>query len=319
MSLRDRWQRVVAFVEEREEGTSLALTRIAVGTTLACHFIRLIYTGGAEFAWTSAEFGGFAARPGYLEYVGGNTPGAVLALCMVVVISSIMSALGLFTRASLLTAFLAFRACTEMNGEARSGYDSLLVNMIFLLMLSGCGRSLSLDALIFKKPTLVTRWPRMLFVFQIALIYGGTALMKGSAGWVPGGDADALWFILHQPMWARFAELPTWSFFLSQVATTSTWLWELSGPLFAVSVWLRESPPQRSKFWMRVKRLLDRVRFRELWLLGGIGIHIGIEVFMEVGVFSPASVALYFCAIRPDEWRALGAKIYRTRTRTSVT
>jgi hypothetical protein len=309
MSLRDRWQRIVAFGQEREEGTSLALTRIAVCTTLAAHFIRLVYTGGAELAWTAPEYGGFASRPGYLEHVGGNTPGAVLALCGVVIVASLMGALGLFTRASLLVAFLAFRACTEMNGEARSGYDSLIVNMLFLLIISGCGRALSLDARIFKKPTLVSRWPRMLFVFQIALIYGGTALMKGSAGWVPGGDADALWFILHQPMWSRFAELPSWSFFLSQVATTTTWLWELSGPLFAVSVWLRESPPTKSKFWMRVARVLDRVRFRELWLLGGLGIHLGIELFMEVGVFSPASVSLYFCAIRPDEWRAFAAKV----------
>lgn len=317
MSIKDRWQRVVGFVEEREEGTSLALTRIAVGITLACHFIRLIYTGGAEFAWSAAEHGGFAARAGYLEYVGGNSPNAVLGLASLVIVAALMAALGLFTRASLLVAFLAFRACLEMNGEARSGYDSLMINMLFLLMISGCGRSLSLDALIFKKPSLVSRWPRMLFVFQIGLIYGGTALMKGSAGWVPGGDADALWFILHQPMWARFAELPSWSFFLSQVSTTFTWFWELSGPLFALSVWFRESPPTRSKFWMRIARFLNRVRFRELWLLGGIGIHIGIEALMEVGVFSPASVSLYFCAIRPDEWRALGAKIrFRFRSRS---
>lgn len=306
MSLRDRWQRIVGFVEEQEDATSIALTRIAVGTTLAAHFIRLMYTGGAQFVWTAVADGGFAARPGWLEYVGGNTPSAVFALCMVVIAASLMVALGLFTRASIVVALLAFRACTEMNGEARSGYDSLLVNLLFLLFLSGCGRRLSLDALIFKKPHVVARWPRMLFVLQIALLYGGTALMKGSAGWIPGGDADALWFILHQPMWSRLESLPTWSFFLTQIATTTTWFWELTGPLCALAIWFKDFPP-RSKFWGRIHRLLERVRFRELWLLAGVGVHVGIEMFMEVGVFTPASLALYFCALRPDEWRAFGA------------
>lgn len=320
-ALKRGWQRLLGFVQEREEATSLALTRIAVGVTIFCHFVHLMWSGAAQFAWTAGEYGGFANRPGVLEYVGGNSPTAVVALASIVTIAALLVALGLFTRASLIVTFVAFRFCTEMNSEARSGYDSLLVNMLFLLIISGCGRALSLDARWFRagEPTVVTRWPRMLFVFQIGLLYGGTALMKGSNGWVPGGDADALWFILHQPMWSRLDHLPTWSFFITQIATTGTWLWELTGPVFALSVFLREMNPTRP-FWVKVKRLLDRVRFRELWLLGGIGIHIGIEAFMEVGVFSPASVALYFCAIRPDEWRAVGAAVrekIRTRLRST--
>ena len=297
------WARMIAFVEQREDATSLALTRIVAATTLFCHLVHLLWSGAATFAWVGSAGMGFATRPGFLERFGGGTYENVIALVSVSAAASLLVALGLFTRVSILVAWLSFRALLDLNAEARSGYDSLLVNTLFLLLISGCGRALSLDALIFKKPREVSRWPRMLVVFQIGLLYGGTAMMKASNGWVPGGDGDALWFILHQPMWSRFAELPSWSFVLTQIATTITWLWELSGPLFAVSVWLRESDPQGRKLaWL--KRVLDRVRFRELWLVAGVGVHVGIEISMEVGAFSGASLALYFCAVRPHEWRA---------------
>lgn len=309
-SLRRLWARLIALVEQREDASSLALTRIVAGTTLFAHLVHLLWTGAATFAWVEPAGLGFANRPGLLAYVGGGTVSNVVALTCVCATASLLVALGLLTRASILVAWLSFRALLELNSEARSGYDSLLVNTLFLLLLSGCGRALSLDALIFQKARLVARWPRMLLVFQIGILYGGTALMKASNGWVPGGDADALWFILHQPMWSRLIELPAWSFLLTQIATTLTWLWELSGPLFAVSVWLREAEPTSRKLaWC--KRVLDRVRFRELWLVAGVGVHLGIEVSMEVGAFSGASLALYFCAVRPDEWRALLTGIRR--------
>ena len=303
-TIKNGWARMIAFVQQREDATSLALTRIIAGTTLFCHLVHLLWTNAAQFVWVDSAGMGFASRPGWLAYVGGGTSNNVVFLTCVCAAASLLVALGLFTRAAIFITWLSFRALLDLNSEARSGYDSLLVNTLFLLLLSGCGRALSLDERIFRKSRDIARWPRMLLVLQIGMLYGGTAVMKASNGWVPGGDADALWFILHQPMWSRFAELPAWSFALSQVATTLTWLWELAGPLFAVSVWLRESTPSaRPLAWL--KRVLDRVRFRELWLVAGVGVHVGIEISMEVGAFSGASLALYACAVRPLEWRRL--------------
>jgi hypothetical protein len=302
------WRRLIAFVDEREDATSLALTRIVAGSTLFCHLVHLLTSGAATFAWTNAGHAGFANRPGILAHFGGGSADNVIVLVCLSAAASLFVAIGLCTRASIFVAWLSFRALLELNSEARSGYDSLLVNTLFLLLLSGCGRALSLDERIFKKAREVARWPRMLVVLQIGMLYGGTAVMKASNGWVPGGDADALWFILHQPMWSRFTALPSWAFIPTQVATTFAWLWELSGPLFAVSVWLRESAPS-SRALVRLKSVLDRVHFRELWLVAGVGVHIGIEVSMEVGAFFGASLALYPCALRPHEWRELAARV----------
>ena len=307
------WTRMLAFVQQREDASSLALTRIIAGTTLFCHLVNLLWTGTATLVWAEPTSMGFANRPGFLSHFGGGTPDNVVALTCVCALASLLVAVGLLTRASILLAWLSFRALLELNSEARSGYDSLLVNTLFLLLLSGCGRALSVDERLFKLPREVARWPRMLVVWQIALLYGGTAMMKASNGWVPGGDADALWFILHQPMWSRFTDLPRWTFVLTQAATTLAWLWELAGPLCAVAIVLREAQPtSRALAWL--KRVLDRARFLEVWLVTGVCVHLGIEITLEVGAFCGASLALYPCAIRPSSWRALF-----TRWRLAIT
>ena len=304
------WQRVLAFTAQREPATSLALCRIVACTTLALHVLHMLVNGAVTFTWTDASLGGLGAHK--LAGVVDASEGTVLALAWLCAGAAICGALGWFTRPALVVAWASFRALYEVATDARSAYDILITNTLFVLILSGCGAALSLDARRDPAGATVARWPRMLLVLQIGLLYFGSALMKASSGWVPGGDASALWYILHQPMWARFGDLPSWLYVPTQIATTMTWCFEMCGPVFVASVLLREWSPSSSpsptpsrvvRALARCKRVLDRVHFRELYLVVGVAMHLGIEVTMEVGAFTGASLALYACAVRPDEWR----------------
>ncbi len=305
------WGGLVAFVGAREDALSLALCRVVAAGTLGGHVLRMLLNGSAVFSWTSPAHGGIGQHSDWLfDLVGGNTEASVVVVASVCALASLCACAGLLTRPMLLVAWLTFRALIGTAYDARAAYDNLLVDTLFLLLLSGCGRTLSVDAWLRRRrgrpPLEASRWPRMLLVLQMGLLYGGTAMMKASSGWVPGGSADALWNILHQPMWARFGGgLPAWSFPLTQVATTAVWCFEALGPLFVLSVFLRE----RASSTSRLKRLLDRVRFRELYLLFGLAMHLGIEATMDIGAFTGASLALYACALRPEEWRALAARL----------
>jgi hypothetical protein len=319
------WLRVVGFVEAREDPISLALCRIAICSAVFVHIARSLFIGAAQLAWIDADdkkLGGLGVHPGFLfDAIGaGLSERNVVAMSVVCATAALFGALGLFTRASLVVMWLTFRNLVLIAVDARSAYDVLIPNIAFVLILSGCGRALSIDAALWRLrrgtdppasgvangdvvPRTATRWPRILLVVQIGFLYFGSAIMKASSGWIPGGDASALWFILHQPLWARFADWPLALYPLTQVATTIVWCFEALGLVFVLAVIVREAPSSSRLKRSLVGRVLERVRFRELYLVVGVAMHLGIEATMEVGAFTAASLSLYFCAIAPSEWR----------------
>jgi uncharacterized membrane protein YphA (DoxX/SURF4 family) len=300
--MKARWLALVAFLNAREDPIGLALARIVLCTTLAAHVTRFLASGAAELAFLPHDHGGLSGDPGWLEPVGVSEA-SITALAVACIVAALAGALGIATRPALVVLWLSFRALSSLNSEAKGSYDALLIDTLFVLMLSGCGRALSLDARFFASaPRTSSRWPRTLLVVQLGSLYFGSALVKASSGWVPGGDASALWYILQQPTWARFPTLPLWAYPLTQVATTLVWLFEISAPLFVLAALLRETAPS-GRVLAATKRALDRARFLELYLAFGLLMHLGIEATMEVGPFSFAALALYPAALAPERWR----------------
>jgi hypothetical protein len=280
---RRAWSRLLAFVEARESASSLALVRIAIGLTLGVHVARFWLSGAAAFDAVDVSFGGLGRAGPF----GPLSPVAVTLLCATTCLASLSIVLGFGTRIGLALAWASFRTISASVGLARGSYDSLMVDTLVVLFFSGCGRAFSVDKKLFPRDDdRIARWPRVLLLCQMAWLYLGSALSKFGSGWVPGGDASAVWFILHDAVWARFGPPPSWAWHLTQLATTMVWLWELSSPLFVVQL-------IRGR-WARATTL---------WLLFGVSMHLGIELFMRVGPFSFAALALYFAAISPDRIR----------------
>jgi hypothetical protein len=328
------WQRWVAFLSQREDAASLAVARIISGSTVCVHLAMMALSGAASASWVDVAHGGARGVfvPFWLAKLGGATPLNVRALMFAGIIASGLMAFGLFTRVTVVLTWFLFRTLSNLNDMAGGSSDDLLMNGLFILMWSGCGRALSLDALERKRkdPNAATdapAWPRYVLIFQIITVYWTTGLQKVSNHWWPPpfGSSDAIWFILQDPNWTRWLYSPQTLlpfFRVTQLATAVTWLFENSGLLLLLAFWFRatrERPGRvRAFFNAPLERFGLGVDFRLLYLAVGFSMHFGIWVLMEVGPFFNAVLVCYACCITPAEWRAVVARLralfaFRTR------
>jgi hypothetical protein len=300
------WKKLVLLLDRREAATSMALVRIASGLTVSAHLLHLGWTGAHRLVWADFEYGGLRdLKPGWLEYLGGLTAGNIEWVMGITALAGLLMALGLGGRAMTLAVFLGYDYLADLNGHAGGSYDELIKNTIFAVLLSGAYGDLTLLRA-WKKlsPERIPAWPRWLLIFQLVLMYWMTAIQKVSSSWVPWGELDALWYILQQPTWQRFP-LPmqslTWAYPLTQAASLSVWAFEQAAPLLLLAYWYRETRERPG--YLRAR--FNALDFRTLYLLFGVGMHIGIEALMEVGPFSIASLTLYLACFHPDEWSRL--------------
>lgn len=313
------WRRWVALLDRREDATSLALARMLTAAIVAAHLSNVLRTGSWRWVWVDDSYGGLRSLDaGWLDRFGGLTPENVQGLTVATLIAAICMFVGAGTRIAVLAVWFGFGTLADLNGHAGGSYDELLKNVLFLLLLSGCGAALSLDRRLgISKSEAVPAWPRWLLIFQLVLMYWTTALQKLSSSWVPFGELDALWYILWQPTWQRFP-LPlatnTWLYPITQLATLSVWIFEQAAPLLLLAYWYRETRERGG--WLR--GVFNSKDFRGKFLLFGVGMHFGIEALMEVGQFSWATMILYVACFHPDEWRGFFDQIL-IRSRISRT
>jgi hypothetical protein len=314
------WSRWAAFLARREGAESLALARIIAGATVVKSFIGVAASGVARAGWVDVDYGGIRRLdPSWVAWFGGLTPTNVTALLAIGIGGAALMAAGAFTRATSVVTFIVFRTLAVVNPVMRDSSDRLLISVLFLLMLSEAGRALSVDAWLRKsrgntphpeKTGDVPAWPRYVAVLQLVVMYSMTAAQKVSSGWVPGGPLDALWYILEAPSWQRFSMRWVAPFFpVTQAMTLLIWAFELSAPLFLLSVIAEEIRPRGG----RVRCFLRKIRFRSVYLAGGVVLHVGIAVFMDIQQFLGGVIALYACCIPPGVWRAIGARLERLR------
>ncbi|HVO29133.1 MAG TPA: HTTM domain-containing protein [bacterium] len=304
------WNAWVALLSRREKATALAVSRMIAGSTVAVHLFWMWWTGTAAAVWVDTRFGGMRyldAGP-LLRHLGRCTPTMETTLLAAGIAAAVLMTLGLYTRVTAVLTWFCWKSLTGFNDIAGGSSDDLLVNGLFLLMLSGSGNALSLDARWRGKGGLVPAWPRYILIVQLVVMYFTTGLQKISIGWIPGGPADALWYILQQPTWQRhdhdmrlFAAL----FPLTQLGTIVTWLFEAGAPVLLLAFWFRETPERPG----RVRAFFNRVDFRTKYLALGVLLHGGIWWLMEVGPFMNAVFVLYAACFHPDEWERVLSRV----------
>lgn len=312
MSLWGRW---VALLSRREDGRTLALVRIAVG-------LCALYTVGSEAVsgmvpvlWMDRADGGYQSLSKtwwLVDALGGPTPGVVWGLVAASMLASAALTVGLFSRLSALVALQTLLALTWLNTSAGGSYDDLTTNALWLLVLADSDATWSVRARLrggrWTSDALVSAWPRYLFVFQLIVMYASTAAQKLSAYWTPGGDFSALYYILQQPTWQRVDMRWIGRFYpLTQLATASTWFWELSAPLLGLAYHYRDTRDRPG----RLRALFNRLDFRACYALFGAMLHLGIYASMEVGPFSFITLSYYLAMFHPDEVTRLGRALRR--------
>ncbi len=297
MSQPGAWARWVALCSRQEDALPVALIRVMTGLTVAGHIAHIAVTGALPLVWYDAAHGGLRNLDGgVLRGIGGATPEVVVPWSIATFLAAVTMVLGLSRWATWAT-WLGFWVLADLNGHAGGSYDELLTSTLFLLGWSGAHRRLSIIPSSTSTSPACVRW---LLIGQLVTVYFSTALQKVSAHWVPWGDHMALWYILQQPTWQRVPML--WlapAAWVTRVATVVSWSFEILAPLLLLAMWYRHTRTRPG----RLRALFNRLDARLLILCVGFGMHAGIEISMEVGSFSLATVALYVACFSPDELR----------------
>jgi hypothetical protein len=299
----------VAILDTREAPESLAAMRIVVGATVLLTLAHAWWSGAAAF-WVATAHGGVGAtEPGVLRLVGGLTARNVGALLVIGLAASALLLVGRYTRTAAFVTWLCFRTLAFSNPLSGGSGDAVVSNALLIVLLSGAGGAWSVDALRTPGDVTVPAWPRYLAVGQLVTIYLSAGWHKASGAWMPFGSLDAIWYVVHNPTWQRrtfFFDGDVVGRF-SQLATFTTWLFEISSPLLLVAFYFRATGQRPG----RLRRWFNRWDFRAKYLAVGFCLHLGIELTLEVGAFFGGMMALYAACLHPNEWRALAGWVRR--------
>lgn len=291
------------FFAARVTGSSASAFRIALGALAAWNALTLVvnteryFSDAGAFPWDLASahksWGAFAWAPHDIDHAW-----AVLLTYMIV---SLLLMFGVLSRVSCAVLWYLQLSVAYRNPLIMSDADKVFGILLFIGMFLPLGRRWSLDAWMLKR--LAARWPifdretwrlpsiwsARLLQLQIAMLYGMTAYHK-----------------LHKPVWQEgrairgFLAMPSyatwpawhdhWPFMKS--LTWGTLAFECAFPLL---IWFRP--------------------FRPWLLLAGIAFHLGIDVLMQIPLFSWTIICAYIMFV-PDEtaerWmNALEARIRR--------
>jgi hypothetical protein len=291
------WRAWVELLDRREPATALALVRIFVALALLGDLALAAHHGLIDALWSKAPAGFARAHASWPEALGIGAHGlyalAIGALACI--------AIGLATRAACVAFVLVSAQLSQLQPD--EGIDNLLRIAIAILALSRCNARWSIDAWIARRlgrpmPATVPAWPRILLVLQLLWVYFSAAHNKGHAEWWPNGGFTALSHTLADPHWARFpgAWIATFDP-LARIATVLVVTFELCAPLYLVLLYYAATPERPG----RLRRWCNRVRARWLWLVLGASLHLGIAVFMKLGMFPWGVLALYPALVFPDD------------------
>jgi len=300
-------QRFVDACSATEGATAQALFRIAIGACVLFTLLDVVQAGLVDVLWVDAAYGGMrplTSHPWLIHYLGGANPTVIHGLLWVGLGTGLALVLGIGGRITPLISLFVVGSLVDVNGHAGGSYDELLHNALWLLVLSGGHKTLSVEAKwrtgSWWPEVPILAFPRWLAIWQLCLMYGTTGLQKVSTYWVPGGESSALYYIMQQPTWQRGDMTWVASFYpLTQLATFVTWWWEVLAFFWILTIWYAATPdrPGRLRAWS------NKLQLR--WVYAGIGLvmHLIIFATMEVGPFSPLSLSFYLLLAHPHEWR----------------
>lgn len=310
--MKSRWAALVDLTSRREDGVSLACFRVLVAAVVAYSLLSIASAGLVEALWVDRSYGGMAvARQNHLlRWLGGATPQNIWLLFGVSLAATLTLGLGLYGRASALVLAQSYAALSLTNGLASGGYDLLITNALWLLVLGDATATHSIDCRrrlhTWTSEAKVLAWPRYAMIWQLVMLYGFTGLQKVGAAWTPGGGYTALYYVMHDPTWMRFdGSFVTGWLPLSQFATALSWHWEHSAFLLPLVYYFRNTADRSG----RLRAVFNRFDLRKPWALIGVSMHIGILLMMNVGPFSLISLAYYVALFRPEETRGALARM----------
>ena len=249
---------------------SLAVVLLGQAWLLRAEVLDLLAHDGIVQGELSRFLGGSGApRAGWLvERLAPlvvSEPGCLYALCALYVVSLVGLALGLLTRFSAVMAWFLHWTLIRSAGTTSYGADTYAHIFLFYLMLVPAGDAFSLDVWrrrVSPSPTAAARLGLRVMQLHLCVSYLASGIQK-SAG-IQWWNGELLWRALSLPVYRQYdmswlAAYP----WLCLIAGWTTLLVELG---YCIFIW-----PART---------------RRLWIGAIVALHLGIGVFLGLGVFA---------------------------------
>ena len=195
---------------------------------------------------------------------GISETACIFATCWVYLISLVLLCLGLGTRVASVVAWLLHWTLMNTGYHTAYGVDLYAHVFLFYLIWMPAGDALSLDSLVRGRSNIPSSAARLaLRVLQVHLclsyFFSGVEKAQGIQWW----NGELLWRALSLPVYYQFdmSWLAQWPF-LSKVGGWSTLFFELG---YSIFIWPKAT--------------------RRFWVMGMVGLHLGIAVFLGLGLF----------------------------------
>lgn len=246
------------WLTESIDSRTLGLARIGVGVAA---ILKALITLPVLFRLTRPEI---LALP-YFDWVPAPTNSLVVVLGSVWLVSAVLFTLGwrVAISGSALTVTLALVLAIDQ--QTYSNHLYLMTWLVFLLTLARAGSGLSVTS----RDEAVVRWPVLLLMVQLSVVYGFSGITKINPGFLSGG-------VLAGSLQGGLIPFP-------DSLITPRFLSLLAGIVIIVECALA--------------LLTWHTRLRPWILLLGVGLHASITLFMsataELAVFSLQMLALY--------------------------
>lgn len=282
------------FEEKPTEG--IALFRIVWAGMLFCYFL-MDLTNVNDFYGSHAILSHATVAQEFqfphlniFQYLK-QTNEVAMGLMVVYGISLVMSMFGLFTRYSLIIAFICMTSLHQRNIFLLSSSETLMRVMTILLICSPCGHSFSIDSLLgryyptFQQKRTWPVWALRLIQIQLSVIYLWTFIhkLKGET-WI---DGTAVYYATRLEGMTNFTIpiLMDSPIFL-KLATWGTLLTEFS---LGVLIWVKP--------------------IRKYVIALGVVFHLGIEYLMSIPFFELSMIVLLMNFFTPEELKAFVVRI----------
>jgi hypothetical protein len=277
----------------------IALMRIAFGAMITIQLLQRFTVArkaySSEGYLTQKAAAAFVSDWQWSLFFVYDAPWFVQSVILLGVAGAVLFTLGHWTRVAGIVAFIALTSLHNRNSFSMYGGDIVPRQFLFYLLLMTSDRVWSVRAWRArlrashdavqrgKDPRSAPRraatidvWPVRLFQIQIMILYLCTGLHKAQG--IDYHDGSALWYGLVNPATSR---LYPWGFPLYraiypvlELSTFFTLWWELLFP-----------------FMVPFRRL------RPIALWGGVFVHGGIAVFMQVGWWAPIMLLSYLAFV----------------------
>jgi hypothetical protein len=268
---------VDAFFFKPQPVNSVAMMRILFGVILMIHWFSLwshleVFWGpeGLLSLAHSIERTGEYRINLFSYFPADPRVGQLLALAHL--LAAFGMVFGFFTRTSIAIAFFTLVSFHNRNYLILNSSDVILRNLVFFLFFTPCGELYSVDNWIRRArglahaPVERAPWALRLVQLQFCTVYVATVLYKLKGGsWA---DGTAIYIATRLDEFVRVPLALLNSMFVIKFLTWSTLLVEFS---LGTLVWLRDL-----RYWI---------------LLAGVGLHIGIEITMNIPLFEWIMIA----------------------------